>query len=146
MDKFCYDFDQAIRQINQIRRLHENAQDCLRQAQGARMMMKDLGDGEIVRLLTEALEDRIRDGKQLCDRLEHLEHALRKNLRRFEEMEEELANKIQGIGEDTTIRLISDVPVLWSPAQCQIGELRFADVIYPDFLSQAAENYFASTL
>ena len=146
MDKIRYDFDLAIRQINQVRKLNENAQECLRQAKRARILMMDLGNGEVVRLLTEALENRIRQGEKICDRLEHLENALRKNLSRFEAVEADLTRSIQGIGQETGRIVGNGTPVLWSKAQCLVGQLRFADVIYPEFLSQAAEKYFASTL
>lgn len=146
MNKICYDFDQAIRQINQIRRLHEDAQECLRQARQARSMMMDLGDGEVVRLLMDALDDRIRQGTRICDRMEHLERALRKNLQRFEETEEELTRGIQGIGMEENSDRSHDWRPLVSDSPYLIGNLRFTDVIYPDFLSQAAEKYFASTL
>lgn len=146
MNKIRYDFDQAIRQICQIRKLQEDARNCLEQAKRARVELVDLGDGEIVRLLTEAMDERIRQGALLCDRLEQLENALRKNLARFEETEEELARKIQGIGDEKGIyRFHDDNPMIYRP-ECLIGELRFTDVLYPDFLSKAAENYFASTL
>lgn len=146
MDKIRYDFEQARRQIRQIRSLHEAAQDCLGQARRARSEMMDLGDGDVVRLLTDALEARIRDGQKLCDRLDSLESALRQNLQRFEDMEAELVRSVQGIGEENgVVRLKGGVPLI-SRAQCIIGESRFAGLIYPDFLTQAAEKFFSSNL
>ena len=145
MDKIRYDFEQAIRQIHQVNKLHENAQECLAQAKHARTMMMELGDGEVVRLLTEALEERIRQGEKLCERMEHLHHALQKNLRLFENTETELIRSVRGIGEEANnVRFRDEHPMISLP-QCLIGDLRFSDVMYPDFLSRAAQKYFAST-
>lgn len=146
MDKFRYDFDQASRQIQQIHRLREDAQDCVEQARRARTEMMDLGDGDVVRLLTDTLDARIRDGRKLCDRLEQLESALRKNLQRFEEMEAQLTRNVQGISEVKLSDYMDGKGPLISRAECVIGESRFGDLIYPDFLSEAADKYFASTL
>ena len=144
MDKIKYDFDQAVRQINQVGRLLDNAQDCVAQAQRARTTMMELGDGEVVRFLTQNLEQRIRDGKKLCDRMEALKAALQKNLQRYEQVEAELTRKIQGIGDQLESGSTRGRSVTIARDQCLIGENRFGDLIYPDFLSEAAEKFFAS--
>lgn len=146
MDKFRYDFDQAVRQIRQIQRLREDARSCVEQARHARPDMVDLGDGAVVRLLTDTLEARIRDGQKLCDRLERLENALRRNLQRFEELEMQLTRDVQGISEVKLSDHMDGKPLLLSRDQCVIGESRFGDLIFPDFLSEAADKYFASVL
>lgn len=146
MDKIRYDFEQAGRQISQIHRLLEDTQTCVEQARRARTEMIDLGDGDVVRFLTDALDARIREGRKLCERLESLERALRRNLQRFEEMEAELAHGIQGVGEVKLSDYMDGRGPLLSRAECIIGESRFGDLIYPDFLSEAADKYFASTL
>lgn len=146
MDKIRYDFDQASRQISQIHRLLEDAQDCVEQARRARTDMMDLGDRETVRLLTDVMDARIREGRKICDRLESLERALRSNLQRFEEMEAELTRGIQGIGVVRISDYMDGQGPLLSREECVIGESRFGDLIYPDFLSEAADKYFASTL
>ncbi len=153
MDRFRYDFDQAQRQIDQVHRLHENARESLDEMKRAWGLLNP-GDGDNVRRLMEGLEARILQTRRLCQRLEELESALRVNLRRFEEMEMELAERPRRLGVEAIGGLQPMPPVPYTPfapssppvfsGGGQVAQLRFSDVFYPGFLSEAAEHYFAS--
>lgn len=146
MDQIRFDFDQAAWQIVQIRKLNESVQDFVSQAQRVRMMMMGLGDGDVVRFLTDDLEKCIRDGRKLCDRLDQLEEALRMTLQNFENVERRIAWRVQGISESSGIIRIGDKMPLLTQFDCNVGETRFTDVFYPDFLSKAADCFFVSDL
>lgn len=68
MDKIRYDFDEAIRQINQIRKLHEKVEQGINDVKQVQAKASQ-EDGKIMRLLVDALDEQIRRGNRLCERL-----------------------------------------------------------------------------
>lgn len=114
------------------------------QAEQAEAQLDTLGDGAVMRRVKEAMCAEVARARQIAERVDQLARSLRIASSLFEETERGLVDGVLRLAEDMTAAIASASPVAGGihAGQFLLGDSRFQNAIYPDWLSEIARGFY----
>ncbi len=138
MDRIRFSFPESDQMISRMKKAEHRCEALSRQILDVMRETESWGESDFPREVTDSLRRQHRRCGQLSEQIASLRAAMERVRQLFADTEKQLA----GTAEQSAGRIRNRPRPAAQPRASVLTEMRFSDMLYPDWFSQAARKHF----